>query len=624
MALPNDKRSLQDRLSRVATRMAQKFGNGVFTGVTAGAGASAGIPVSVLINRIAGKKVSLDSLGREDPSALIFTVIDAALGTTAATQDQLVVQTYIPSQMPVGIYGSPAALAMLAKLKAGVDSVDFHLIGDSNIGNPSKTGLYEGICRGLIRGCCAEMYGGPILPVIVHPTSSTDKTIGTETTIANGFGYRLDNFFQYDKMLSNRSAVTGSGATLQSGNFYAPSDLKNFFKVDSGIVFKFGSALTADFAWLPNTGLTYTQNEKGQLYPWTGAGLQTEGSIDTRNSLTYRVVHSIIPGSHNASIVLTLEGLSTGYAVAGLPAGTTYHPSSGVNAASKIGYRVSGVAVSGATGITSSFLTWPADSTRRGVTICYSWTSLGNGYTTIQGPLAVYLESLHGNTKGWGVTPILNHSGATTGGISSVIDSTATGNGTRKTSAVKTIVQETRERQMQAGGSGNLIVLIYSGINETGTNGTGEVTGAAQYQPAIKNIITDYKTIWDELGYPENDLAFIVATTHPTFLTPGISGGVYDWNLDSIREQGKQYAQTSPDYSTISPYSNITFVNITELGANGITQGGLTVGNSFNGNQNFYRQDGEAGSHLIDGFTGGYAYISELLINRCLRYSTSY
>ena len=42
MALPNDKRSLQDRLSRVATRMAQKFGNRTFTGVTAGTGAGSG------------------------------------------------------------------------------------------------------------------------------------------------------------------------------------------------------------------------------------------------------------------------------------------------------------------------------------------------------------------------------------------------------------------------------------------------------------------------------------------------------------------------------------------------------------------------------------------------------
>jgi hypothetical protein len=234
------------------------------------------------------------------------------------------------------------------------------------------------------------------------------------------------------------------------------------------------------------------------------------------------------------------------------------------------------------------------------------------------------LESLHGNTKGWGVTPVLYHSGATTGGISSVIDSVSAGNGTANMSAIKTIVQETRERQRQAGGSGNLIVFIYSGINETGVSGIGEVTGAAQYQPAVKNMISDYKTIWDQLGYPENDLAFIIATTHPSFLTPGISGGVYDWNLDAIREQGKQYAQTSPDYSSVSPYSNVTFVNITELGANGITQGGLTSGNSFNTNLNFYLQDGQAGAHLSTGITGGYAYISELLVKRCLRYSTNY
>ena len=82
------------------------------------------------MNRIAGKKVSLDSLGRENASALSFTVIDTANGATAATQDQLVAATYIPSQMPVGVYGSPAALTMLAKLKAGVDSVDIHVIGE--------------------------------------------------------------------------------------------------------------------------------------------------------------------------------------------------------------------------------------------------------------------------------------------------------------------------------------------------------------------------------------------------------------------------------------------------------------------------------------------------------------
>jgi hypothetical protein len=76
-------------------------------------------------------------------------------------------------------------------------------------------------------------------------------------------------------------------------------------------------------------------------------------------------------------------------------------------------------------------------------------------------------------------------------------------------------------------------------------------------------------------------------------------------------------------------------VNLTQLGLNGITQGGLTRGNAFNSNQSFYNNDGGSGSHLIagtsadagtgagPGSTGGYAYLGELMINRCLSYVSS-
>jgi hypothetical protein len=59
----------------------------------------------------------------------------------------------------------------------------------------------------------------------------------------------------------------------------------------------------------------------------------------------------------------------------------------------------------------------------------------------------------------------------------------------------------------------------------------------------------------------------------------------------------------------------------------------LTNGNAFNRNQSFYNNDGQLGSHLIAGLsagadagpgtTGGYAYLGELMINRCLRYVSS-
>ncbi len=623
MALPNDKRALQDRLSRVATRMAQKFGASGWTG-----GGSGGIPVSVLQNRIAGKKVLLDNIGSENPSALSFSLVDLGSGLTATTGEQLVASIYTQDSFPTGVFGSPNALVMLAKLKSGVDSVDFHLVGDSNIGNSSLSatngrtdgfalgGWDEGIARGLIRGCCAAMYATAVFPVMISGS-------GAIVTNNQNF-YKVSNGFHRDGSSNDHA----DGVTLQSGTLYAPSDFKQFFgSMDSTTPFRFSAAgNTADFAWLP--GGRYTKQEKLTLFPWNNQTIDAEGHIDTRNALTYRVVHGVQPGS-TGSVALMMVGRSAGGGNqynAGF-AGYTFNNGIGqppISSYTQAGYRI-GVSA-GVTGATTSYITWQADSNRIGATMEFLWTGYGSGLggvTYVQGPLAVYLESVHGNTKGWAITQIQYHGGATTGSIASTVNTVGTG----QNSALKTIVRETIERQIQAGGSGNLVVFISSGINDAGLPGTNEAAAALVYQNHIKTIINTYKTVWDSLGYPENDLAFIVATSHPVFLNPtpdGISGGVNDWNLDNIRAEGKNYAQTLPDYATLSPYSNTVFVDITKLGVSGITQGGLTSGNSFNGNNNFYLLDGASGSHLTAGYSGGYAYLAELLIKRCLRYSESY
>jgi hypothetical protein len=635
MALPNDKRSLQDRLSRIATRMAQKFGNGLFTGVTLGAGASAGIPVSVLVNRVGGKKIVLDNLGREDASALSFTIINTALGTTAATQDQLIVQTYIPSALPTGIYGSPAALVMLAKVKSRLDSVDIHVVGDSNADINSWC---FGLNRGLIRGCCAPMYGTPLFPVVIHPSAyglyvtlaGVNPDPSKNAGAVSGNGYRYINASLFDGATSDGSSqFPNSGASLQSGNLYAPNDLKVYFDIKNTSI-RMAGGYTSDFAWLPNTGLTFY---RGSESPTATALSDCKGNfdtdgIDTRGALTYRVVHSLSPNS-TGTFPLFLYGVSANGGAAynttfgfSFPVGSIGNPTS----YTQMGKRI---VVAGATGTTASFQTWAADPNRLGVTIGFNWYGLGSAYggtTFSKGPFAVYLESVHGNTLGFAVTGMQSYGGASTTLVSTVIDAISTANDSTGNSLLTTVVKETRERQIQAGGSGNVIVFVNSGINEATTSGSGEAAGALAYKQSIAKIVNAYKTVWDNLGYPENDLAFIVTVSHPIFLTPAqeVGTGLYDWNLDGIRSKGVEYAQTAYDANTLSPYSNVTFVNLTMLGTNGITQGGLTTGNSFNSNNNFYRIDGELGVHMVNGFTGGYSYLAELLVNRCLRYQSSY
>jgi hypothetical protein len=648
MALPNDKRSLQDRLSRVATRMAQKFGNGVFTGVTVGAGASAGIPASVLINRIAGKKVALDSLGRENASALSFTVIDTANGATAATQDQLVANTYVPSQMPVGIYGSPAALVMLAKLKAGTDSVDFIVTGDSNTNSPGAAGWALGLARGLIRGCCSGMYATPLYPSgVCLPNAGTPQP--TMSWWRNG-------------NLAPRVNIDGGGG---AGNTYgdlrdAPADVASFMDftgMDVGFAYDRGSGTSiylSACAYLPRPGGTYFFNEYPTVEYFDPNDLDVRGTgLDTRNALTHRVVHSNLPGNgaSAACLLLWIGGISTGYSgpAASNPMaaytwgglltsqgyGATFYPPT--SATSNRGTTYSAWAgLNGVTGKKVSKLTWPADPNRVGITVGFNWTNNQSGFGQIgvpnyhtRGPVAVYVESLHCNKKGWAVQPMICLSGYTTEGIAkeAVKFSKPGTAGYENNSGMKTVLQELRERQIEAGGSGNVVVWLNSGINDVGNvAGTNEVAAAAGFQTHIKTLITQYRNAWDSLGYPENDLAFMVSVTHPTNSDDG--------NMDSLRPLGKDYAETTPDYSVLSPYRNVTFVNIMQLGTGlfGTTYGGLTNGNSFNGFRNFYQRadansdgialEGEFPAHLDgSGITGGYSYLGELLIKRCLRYT---
>jgi hypothetical protein len=606
--------------------MAQKFGNGLFTGVTLGAGASAGIPVSVLVNRIGGKKIALDSLGRENASALSFTIINTALGTTAATQDQLIAQTYVPSALPTGVYGSPAALAMLAKLKAGVDSVDVYVIGDSNAGSPGSAagdGWLGGIARGLWRGCCGGQYA-----TAIWPAGLCYDNISPASAFMYG-AYRSDNTSNYVGQALNGAA----GMTLKDGK-NAPNDLKRYLN-PTGILLGFGTAYPAvstnnpvvNFLWADGAGVTYGDNNWMSVFEWRNTPVgEFNAGLDTRNALTYRVVHSVVPGHTGATagcLRLIIRGLcsATNYQANFGSSNITYAP--GAAASDQIGYRVLTVnGLQGVTGITASKYTWAADSNRVGVTISANFLGLP-GFTTAFGPFAAYYESMHCNTKGWSVTQLAYLPGATTQNIANQIVPFGATTDSTPENGLRTLFKETRERQIEAGGSGNVIVFLNSGINDVGGSaGTTETAGAAIFPDQLKRMISTFKREWDGLGYPENDLAFIITVSAPSFNTPAQSGGVYDWNLDSVRVAGKNYSQTAPDYSTLSPYSNVAFVNITELGTYGITQGGLTLGNAWSGNANFYANDGLT-VHLTSGTTGGYAYLGELLVNRCLRYQSS-
>lgn len=608
-------RGVQDRLNRIAQRLVQKFGNTVYSE----GGNTGGVPLNVL-ERAAGNKVIRDSIGSENPSAISFTMNEPGLGKTYGSDEQITVDLYDQQNFPAGLCGSALPLVMLAKLKAGVDSVDFHVVADSNasdgasIANMYMGGWNGGLIKGLIRGCSAAMYATPLQPVMIHPTSHSAAGIPaaggaglSHAGAASGSSFRMINASLFDGATSQ---VWSDGATMQSGNYFAPTDLKKYFDIQNkGLrMTSVNGGYTADFAYV-SSGLTFVRNNEistgTAIYPYIPNN--ENNNIDTRNALTYRVVHATIP--NGGSIPLHIYGLTMQNWTPGTGITTSfsnpYYVFAPVAGESSTDYakHFKRISVSGATGITASWQTWGADSTRVGVTIGFNWYGLGSGFggnTYAKGPFAVYLDSVHNNTKGFAINNIIYWGGALTSSLADVIDSVSTPVGTENESALRTILKETRERQIQAGGSGNVIVFLNSGINDANAAATNQT-----YYNNIVKLVNAYQNTWESLSYPENDLAFIITTTHPTQFP--------DSNLSGYRTIGKTLKSSKP---------NVLYADLTALGTDGITYGGLTAGNSFSGNANLYESDGT--SHLNPGSSGGYAYLAELLVKRCLRYTVSY
>jgi hypothetical protein len=541
------------------------------------------------------------------------------LGKTYGSEDQIVVDRYSQQNFPAGLCGSALPLVMLAKLKAGVDSVDFHVVADSNASSGAVTanqnmgGWNGGLIKGLIRGCSAAMYATPLQPVLIHPSSHSAASIPEAggglsfSGSASGSSFRMINASLFDGATSQ---IWSDGATMQSGNYHAPADLKQYFDIKTSALrmTSVNGGYTADFAYV-SSGRTFSRNNETStataIYGYVPG--QENNNIDTRSALTYRVVHATIP--NGGSIPLHMVGLTSQNWTPLVGITTTfsnpYYVFAPVSGESSTNYEkhFKRISVAGATGITASWLTWAADTTRVGITLNFNWYGLGSGFngaSYAKGPFAVYLDSVHNNVKGFAVNNIIYNGGAKTSLLADTIDAISTPAGSVSESALKTILRETRERQIQAGGSGNVIVFVNSGINDANASVTSDT-----YFTNLQKLVSAYQNTWESLEYPENDLAFIVTTTHPTQFP--------DSNLSGYRTIGK---------TLNSMKANVLFADLTALGENGITYGGLTAGNSFSGNTNLYETGGT--SHLNGGSSGGYAYLAELLVKRCLRYGVSY
>jgi dipeptidyl aminopeptidase/acylaminoacyl peptidase len=116
----------------------------------------------------------------------------------------------------------------------------------------------------------------------------------------------------------------------------------------------------------------------------------------------------------------------------------------------------------------------------------------------------------------------------------------------------KTLLKETRERQIAAGGigQGRVLICIQGGVN----SGDWSPSNPAAAITAVESIKTSLKAQWAALGYPATDLYFLFMVSH-TF-------DAGDASLTVLRTYAQAYYTNSTDtlfvnLNDIAPYTKI-------------------------------------------------------------------
>jgi len=424
------------------------------------------------------------------------------------------------------MWGSRRAAQMLSDLAAGTDSVDFIVIGDSNTMSASANawGYHNGFSQALNdKGW--NVYGTPVYPaMIVQPTGVTDSPM---------FGWNTSAYLY---------APTGN---LASGNAATSTTYYTNWTPSTTWVL-YGSATAsppAKFDWAYIASGTYFQN-------YNAVEIHAAHPL---NSTSLTLYHRVRWGGFN-----TGSGAFRGRTRLYNAPNTTL---------------ADGASQSTNNGTTYSFNAYEYSFTPTGAWLHSSWTSGGGSGAT--GPVAIHSHSIYCRRKGWSVT---SH-GYFAGYTSAQINTAISGIGATQ---LRTHLQEIRERQILAGGSGRVILLTHSGINGNETS--------TDWVNCHKAIWNTYKAAWSALGYPASDLAIIswvgVQRNSDDSSLSGSSG-----NLIAVRDAAKQMALDNPDMTVVNVKSFMNYAIAITGNGNGTTfyQGGATA----------------ATQHLSGGYTSG-------------------
>lgn len=406
-----------------------------------------------------------------------------------------------------GVYGSTRAASFIKDAKEETDYLDVVVIGDSNTLYTSMHGFTGGLTQGL-GDLGMYVYATPLF----H-TSSTDDIPGN----VRGGG----SMGVFNSLVWTGRAVTGTSSnviyTLEGkatdDDEYAQDALE-----DIGLATMTAFDTTTLGSHLKPHGFTRGTTYVPQGGVWGGFGNGPTIGIGSRSimvmgnglagqDIQYRVVAYKTPGgdpSRKLHLQVTdANSINTQLALAS----PSNHSATAVVETLKLDYT---------TGIkpTSFDTDLNVQIAQEAYALNFCFDGRGGGDGTqyrIVGPAVVLGHSvIHKNTPGYSVTNMACQGGRTTAELKTMLDNSP--------GYVEYILKELRERQVEAGGKGRVLVFLNTGINEAAT------ANPQAYLDALKGITDRFFDTWTTtLGYDHKELAFLLTISHP-HADAGING----------------------------------------------------------------------------------------------------
>jgi hypothetical protein len=390
----------------------------------------------------------------------------------------------------MGITGSSVASTFLKDLKAGRDSLDIVVIGDSNAGNNNygyTTALYRSI--GGLAG--VDPYASPLFFGAGH-LFTTPGAVSLETGVAcstfvswyfdgapSGSAIQI-NAGTFRKLVTaalagdtNASTLIGANGLNINTTNYSVSGNDNISMLPRAFSYSWAGSFV-------EAGKNYTSDTGSNFLRLTPTNPLNFGSGSGGTNLQYRVVFGKFATSGGQFRLQAYNENDNTY-IAANSYRSTQQSASELWDTEKLNF----ISPSG----TLKYIRCVWDGHNR------------NGYHTT-GPFACLWQSIiRRSFKGYAVNNFIYHGGATTlmladriVGCDKLLDS---------------YLEELRKRQQEAGGSGRILVWVNSGINGGGDSG-------ATWTTQMNRIVTRIAERWVATGGLLNNLAFVCSVSHPT------------------------------------------------------------------------------------------------------------